>query len=107
MGAASGKPQELHVVGMGKLGGAELNVSSDIDLVFVYPEEGETDGERPVSNHEFFSRLGRRLIAALSEITAEGMVFRVDMRLRPYGDGSPLVASFDMLENYFVSQGRD
>lgn len=107
VGAASGTPQGLHVVGMGKLGGAELNVSSDIDLVFVYPEDGETDGASPVSNHEFFSRLGRRLIAALSEITADGMVFRVDMRLRPYGDGSPLVASFEMLENYFVTQGRD
>ena len=107
VGAATGAPQELHVVGMGKLGGGELNVSSDIDLVFVYPEDGETDGARPVSNHEFFSRLGRRLIAALSEITAGGSVFRVDMRLRPYGDGSPLVASFEMLENYFVTQGRD
>jgi glutamate-ammonia-ligase adenylyltransferase len=107
VGAASGAPQELHIVGMGKLGGAELNVSSDIDLVFVYPEEGETDGAKPVSNHEFFSRLARRLIAALSEITAEGSVFRVDMRLRPYGDGSPLVASFEMLENYFVTQGRE
>ncbi len=104
---AGGARQQLHVVGMGKLGGGELNVSSDIDLVFVYPEDGETDGPRPMSNHEYFSRLGRRLIAALSEITAEGSVFRVDMRLRPYGDGSPLVASFDMLENYFVTQGRD
>jgi len=107
VGQASGARQQLHVVGMGKLGGRELNVSSDIDLVFVYPEDGETGGARPVSNHEFFSRLGRRLIAALSEITSDGSVFRVDMRLRPYGDGSPLVASFDMLENYFVTQGRD
>lgn len=107
LGTASGTRQQLHVVGMGKLGGGELNVSSDVDLVFVYPEEGETDGAVPVSNHEYFSRLGRRLIAALSEITAGGGVFRVDMRLRPYGDGGPLVASFDMLENYFVTQGRD
>lgn len=107
MGATSAKAQQLHVVGMGKLGGGELNVSSDIDLVFVYPEEGETDGPRPVSNHEYFTRLGRRLIAALSEITADGSVFRVDMRLRPYGDGAPLVSSFEMLENYFVTQGRD
>ena len=107
VGATSGAPQQLHVVGMGKLGGSELNVSSDIDLVFAYPEEGETNGTRPVSNHEFFARLGRRLIAALSEMTPDGSVFRVDMRLRPYGDGSPLVASFDMLENYFVTQGRD
>ncbi len=107
VGSSSARPQQLHIVGMGKLGGGELNVSSDIDLVFVYPEEGETDGARPMSNHEFFSRLGRRLIAALSEMTADGSVFRVDMRLRPYGDGSALVSSFDMLENYFVTQGRD
>jgi glutamate-ammonia-ligase adenylyltransferase len=104
---ASGRPQRLHVVGMGKLGGAELNVSSDVDLVFVYPEEGETCGPRPISNHEYFTRLARRLIATLSELTAEGHVFRVDMRLRPYGDGGPLVTSFDALENYLVTQGRE
>ncbi len=107
VGAASGSTQQLHVVGMGKVGGAELNVSSDIDLVFVYPEEGETQGPRAISNHEYFTRLGRRLIAVLSEITADGYVFRVDMRLRPYGDSGPLVASFDMLENYFITQGRE
>jgi glutamate-ammonia-ligase adenylyltransferase len=106
-GAASGTVQQLHVVGMGKLGGGELNVSSDIDLVFVYPEEGETDGAHPVSNHEYFTRLGRRLIAALAEVTEDGYVFRVDMRLRPYGDSGPLVASFDMLENYLITQGRE
>ncbi|MBI2297044.1 MAG: bifunctional [glutamate--ammonia ligase]-adenylyl-L-tyrosine phosphorylase/[glutamate--ammonia-ligase] adenylyltransferase, partial [Betaproteobacteria bacterium] len=94
-------------VGMGKLGGSELNVSSDIDLVLVYPEDGETQGPRAISNHEYFTRLGRRLIAALSEITGDGHVFRVDMRLRPYGDGGPLAASFDMLENYFITQGRE
>jgi len=105
--AADGRLQRLHVVGMGKLGGAELNVSSDIDLVFIYPEEGETQGPRPISNHEYFIALGRRLIAALSEATADGFVFRVDMRLRPYGDAGPLVASFDALENYFVTQGRE
>jgi [glutamine synthetase] adenylyltransferase / [glutamine synthetase]-adenylyl-L-tyrosine phosphorylase len=106
-GAESGRAQELHVVGMGKLGGAELNVSSDVDLVFVYPEEGETSGPRSISNHEYFTRLGRRLIAALSELTEDGYVFRVDMRLRPYGDGGPLVSSFDALESYFVTQGRE
>jgi len=104
---AHGEPQHLIVVGMGKLGGAELNVSSDIDLVFVYPEEGETDGARRLSNHEYFSRVGRALIAALSELTEDGFVFRVDMRLRPYGDGGPLAVSFDMLENYLVTQGRE
>jgi len=106
-GAASGREQHLHVLGMGKLGGAELNVSSDIDLIFIYPEEGETRGPNAISNHEYFTRLGRRLIAALSELTADGYVFRVDMRLRPYGDGGPLVASFDALENYFITQGRE
>lgn len=98
--------QRLHVVGMGKLGGAELNASSDIDLVLVYPEEGDTDGGRPLSNHEFFTRLAKRLINALNEWTADGFVFRVDTRLRPYGDSGPLVVGFDMLENYLVTQGR-
>jgi glutamate-ammonia-ligase adenylyltransferase len=106
-GDASRRAQQLCVVGMGKLGGAELNVSSDIDLVFTYPEEGETLGPRPISNHEYFTRLGRRLIAVLSEMTADGYVFRVDMRLRPYGDGGPLVASFDMMEIYLTTQGRE
>ncbi len=104
---AAGEPQRLIVVGMGKLGGRELNVSSDIDLIFVYPEDGETDGPRPISNFEFFTRLGRQLIAAIGEVTADGQVFRVDMRLRPNGDSGPLVCSFDMLENYFVTQGRE
>ena len=107
-----GEAQELVVVGMGKLGGRELNVSSDIDLIFVYPEDGETDGagQQPssrLSNFEFFTRLGRQLIGALAEITGDGQVFRVDMRLRPNGDSGPLVASFDMLENYFITQGRE
>lgn len=103
----AGEPQPLLVIGMGKLGGAELNVSSDIDLVFVYPEEGETDGARSLGNHEYFTRVGRALIASLSELTGDGFVFRVDMRLRPYGDGGPLVMSFDMLENYLITQGRE
>lgn len=105
-GATSGALQQLHVVGMGKLGGAELNASSDIDLVLVYPEEGDTDGARTLSNHEFFTRLTRRLIGALNEWTEDGFVFRVDTRLRPYGDSGPLVVSFDMLENYLITQGR-
>jgi len=107
VGAASGREQQLHVIGMGKAGGAELNVSSDLDLIFVYPEEGDTRGPQAISNHEYFTRLGRQLIAALSEPTEDGFVFRVDMRLRPYGDGGPLVASFDALENYFITQGRE
>jgi len=104
---ASGVRQELIVVGMGKLGGRELNVSSDVDLVFVYPEEGEVEGPRELSNHEFFTRLGRKIIGALAEITSEGQVFRVDMRLRPWGDGGPLACSFDGLEQYFITQGRE
>src|SRR3989338_2489048 len=86
-----GAPQPLLVIGMGKLGGGELNVSSDIDLIFVYPEDGETDGARKLSNHEFFTRLGRKLINLINEATGDGYVFRVDMRLRPYGDSGPLV----------------
>ncbi|MDK2126102.1 bifunctional [glutamate--ammonia ligase]-adenylyl-L-tyrosine phosphorylase/[glutamate--ammonia-ligase] adenylyltransferase [Parachitinimonas caeni] len=107
IGADSGTTQRLIVVGMGKLGGRELNVSSDIDLIFVYPEDGETDGPRPVSNHEYFSRIGKQLIALLHDPTLDGFVFRVDMRLRPYGDSGPLVSSFAALENYFYTQGRE
>ena len=91
---ADGVPQDLLVVGMGKLGGGELNVSSDIDLIFVYDEDGETDAARTVrrriSNHEFFAQLGRRVIALLNDVTADGFVFRVDMRLRPNGSAGPL-----------------
>lgn len=104
---AAGKRQELIVIGMGKLGGRELNVSSDIDLIFVYPEDGDTDGSRSISNFEFFSRVGKGLINAIADITGDGQVFRVDMRLRPNGDSGPLVCSFDMLENYFITQGRE
>ncbi|CAG9176827.1 Bifunctional glutamine synthetase adenylyltransferase/adenylyl-removing enzyme [Cupriavidus pampae] len=100
--------QELVVVGMGKLGGRELNVSSDIDLIFLYDEDGETQGgTRSLSNHEYFIRLGRRLINLLSEVTADGYVFRVDMRLRPNGDAGPLVCSLGMLEEYLIVQGRE
>lgn len=103
---ASRQAQRMIVVGMGKLGGGELNVSSDIDLIYLYPEEGNTDGEKPLSNHEFFIRLGRKLTAALSENTADGYVFRVDLRLRPWGESGPLAMGFAMLEDYLVSQGR-
>ncbi len=104
-----GEEQRLLVIGMGKLGGRELNVSSDIDLIFVYPEDGETAGDntRSISNFDFFNRLGRSLINAIAEVTGEGQVFRVDMRLRPNGDSGPLVCSFEMLENYLISQGRE
>ncbi len=105
-GADSGAVQRLVIVGMGKLGGSELNVSSDIDLVFVYPEEGETDAVRRIANREFFERLGRRVIGALHDATADGFVFRVDMRLRPYGDAGPLAVPYAALENYLITQGR-
>jgi len=106
IGAHSGEAQKLIVVAMGKLGGSELNVSSDIDLVLVYPEEGVTAGARPISNQEFFDRLGRRIIAALEASTSEGYVFRVDTRLRPYGDSGAPSSSFAALEHYLVTQGR-
>lgn len=105
---ASGEVQELVVVGMGKLGGRELNVSSDIDLIFLYDEDGETrGGSRSLSNHEYFIRLGRRLINLLADVTGDGYVFRVDMRLRPNGDAGPLACSLGMLEEYLVVQGRE
>ena len=111
IGDESGRPQQMIVVGMGKLGGHELNVSSDIDLIFLYPEGGETrterDDQRPLSNHEFFVRLGKRLIAQLAEITEDGYCFRVDMALRPNGASGPLAASFAMLEEYLLVQGRE
>lgn len=111
IGEESGAEQALIVLGMGKLGGYELNVSSDIDLIFCYAEDGETRiqdaSQRSLSNHEYFSRLGKKLIAAISEITEDGYSFRVDMALRPNGASGPLVASFNMIEEYFLIQGRE
>jgi glutamate-ammonia-ligase adenylyltransferase len=104
---AQGEPQQLIVLGMGKLGGRELNFSSDIDLIFAFPESGMTDGARSKSNEEFFTTLGRKLIAALDAPTADGFVFRVDMRLRPYGNSGPLAMSFGAMETYYQSQGRE
>ncbi|MBC7456124.1 MAG: bifunctional [glutamate--ammonia ligase]-adenylyl-L-tyrosine phosphorylase/[glutamate--ammonia-ligase] adenylyltransferase [Massilia sp.] len=110
-GAESSLAQQMMVLAMGKQGGAELNVSSDIDLIFVYPEDGETvavlPGQRSLSNHEFFTRLGKKLIAALSEVIEDGFTFRVDMALRPNGKSGPLVASLNMLEHYLIVQGRE
>ncbi len=105
--AENGVPQQLIVIGMGKLGGRELNVSSDIDLIFAYAEDGETNGARRLSNHEYFVRLAKKLISTIGDITVDGFVFRVDMRLRPYGDSGPLVGSFSMLEEYYQNQGRE
>ncbi len=103
---AEGREQHLLIIGMGKLGGAELNVSSDIDLIFAYATDGETGGPRKISNHEFFTLLGKQVIRALHDVKADGFVFRVDMRLRPYGDSGALVSSFDALEEYFITQAR-
>ena len=108
LGAESGQRQELVVLGMGKMGAGELNVSSDIDLIFTYPEAGDTEGGRSqCSNQEFFIRLGQKLIQALDNKTVDGFVFRVDMRLRPYGESGTLVLSFAAMEDYYQSQGRD
>jgi glutamate-ammonia-ligase adenylyltransferase len=108
IGNRSGTPQQLVVLGMGKLGAYELNLSSDIDLIFGYEEGGETEGvKRSLDNQEFFTRLGQRLIKALDAITVDGFVFRTDMRLRPYGSSGPLVYSFNALEQYYQDQGRD
>jgi len=104
----NGEQQELIVIGMGKLGAHELNYSSDIDLMFVYPEEGMTRGKRDkLDNSEYFTRLGQRLINALDQATFDGFVFRVDMRLRPFGDSGPLAMSFDAFEDYYQTHGRE
>lgn len=103
-----GVPQQLVVIAMGKLGARELNLSSDIDLIFAYPQRGHCVGvASPVSNQEFFVLLGQQLIQALDKVTEDGFVFRVDMRLRPYGQSGALASSFDGLETYYQSQGRE
>lgn len=102
------RPQQLVVIAMGKLGGCELNFSSDIDLIFAYPESGTTrGGATAVSNEEFFTRLCRRLVSAIGATTREGIVFRVDLRLRPNGENGPLVMDFDNMEEYYQRQGRE
>jgi glutamate-ammonia-ligase adenylyltransferase len=105
--SATGESQPLVVIGMGKLGGTELNFSSDVDLVLLFPEHGETDGARGIANEEFFTRLGQALARLLGAPTAEGFVLRVDLRLRPFGDSGPLVASFASFEDYLMRHGRD
>jgi glutamate-ammonia-ligase adenylyltransferase len=104
---ADGRPLDLMVLGMGKLGGGELNFSSDIDLVFLFPEHGETGGPRPMEHEEWFARVGRRVAQLLGTVTAEGFVYRVDLRLRPFGESGPQVASFDAFEDYLQQHGRD
>ncbi|HEX7030227.1 MAG TPA: bifunctional [glutamate--ammonia ligase]-adenylyl-L-tyrosine phosphorylase/[glutamate--ammonia-ligase] adenylyltransferase [Gammaproteobacteria bacterium] len=104
---ASGHAQRLVVLGMGKLGGRELNFSSDVDLIFAFPENGESDGARPLSNEQYFARLGRKLIRVLDESTADGFVYRVDMRLRPFGDSGPLAMTLNGTESYYEQHGRE
>ncbi len=101
-----GVAQHLVVLGMGKLGARELNLSSDIDLIFAYSAAGQTDGTRLLDNERFFTRLGQALIKALNTATVDGFVFRVDMRLRPFGDAGALVSTFDALEVYYGTQAR-
>jgi glutamate-ammonia-ligase adenylyltransferase len=103
----AGEEQPLIVLGMGKLGGGELNFSSDVDLIFVFPEKGETDGARRIDNEDYFTRLGRLVIRILGERTAFGLVHRVDMRLRPFGDSGPLTVSAAFLDDYLQAHGRD
>lgn len=105
-----GEPQSLIVLAMGKLGGGELNYSSDIDLLFAYPDGGQTragEGQRGLDNQTFFTQQAQLLIRFLNEPTSDGFVFRVDARLRPFGDSGALVTSFDFMESYYQNQGRE
>jgi glutamate-ammonia-ligase adenylyltransferase len=102
-----GSPQRLFVIGLGKFGGRELNLSSDIDVMFCYSQSGVCDGRRGMANDQFFTRLARGVIASLSEITEEGFCFRVDTRLRPFGDSGPLTSSLASLEQYYQREGRE
>ena len=109
-GKQSGDLQKLIVIAMGKQGAGELNLSSDIDLIFAYHENGNTqaqEGQKSLSNQEFFIKLGQALIQSLDKKTADGFVYRVDMRLRPYGQSGPLAMNFSSLENYYHDQGRE
>ncbi len=105
--STDGQAQKLIVIGLGKLGGHELNLSSDIDIIFCYPDGGVCDGRRGLANEQFFTRLARQVIRSLSQLTADGFCFRVDTRLRPFGDSGPLVSSFAALEQYYQREGRD
>ena len=104
---AEGREIDFWIVGMGKLGARELNVSSDIDLVYVYEDEGQTAGPDAISAHEYFFKVARRLYALIGDVTDEGFVFRVDLALRPNGNSGPPVVSLAMLEEYLQTQGRE
>ncbi|HEY5971442.1 MAG TPA: glutamine-synthetase adenylyltransferase, partial [Pseudoxanthomonas sp.] len=105
--AADGAPQRLVVFGLGKLGGGELNFSSDIDLVYAYPEGGESDGARALAAEDYFARLGQRLAKLLDEPTVDGFCHRVDLRLRPFGNAGRVALSFAGMDQYFQREGRD
>jgi glutamate-ammonia-ligase adenylyltransferase len=105
--SAEGVQQQLVVLGLGKLGARELNLSSDIDLIFAFPEHGQVDGGRSQTNEQFFIRLCQQMIKALGSQTEDGFVFRVDARLRPFGDSGPMAMSFDAMEEYYQSQARE
>ncbi len=104
---ADGVPQRLVVFGLGKLGGRELNFSSDIDLVYAYEHEGESDGARSLHAQDYFARLGQQLAKLLDEVTADGFCHRVDLRLRPFGNAGRVALSFAAMELYFQREGRD
>ncbi len=104
---SDGSPQQIVVLGMGKLGAYELNYSSDIDLIFAYAEDGVLPDRKETSYGEFFNKLCRNLIKVLDEITVDGFVFRTDIRLRPYGDSGPIIMTFDGMENYYQTQARE
>jgi glutamate-ammonia-ligase adenylyltransferase len=104
---AEGVPQALTIVALGKLGGGELNFSSDVDLVLAYPDAGTTDGVRPIDNAEFFARVAREFVRLMTEATADGIAARVDLRLRPFGEAGPVTASFAAMEQYYQREGRD
>lgn len=103
----AGDPQSLVVFGLGKLGGRELNFSSDVDLVFAFPESGQSTGKRALDAEAWFARAGQQLIQLLDEVTADGFCYRVDMRLRPFGSSGRLVLPFTAMEQYFQHEGRD
>ncbi|HJW46676.1 MAG TPA: glutamine-synthetase adenylyltransferase, partial [Lysobacter sp.] len=105
--SSDGAPQRLVVFGLGKLGGGELNFSSDVDLVYAYESDGESDGARPLAAETYYARLGQQLAKLLDEVTADGFSHRVDLRLRPYGNVGRVAWSFAAMEQYFQQEGRD
>ena len=102
-----GRKIAINILAMGKLGGSELNFSSDVDLIFLYPENGYSNGKNSLTAQDYFSRLARKIVYLLNENTSEGFVYRVDTRLRPLGESVSLVISYEAFENYLLKHGRD